>query len=154
MDAEDGVAMGFGDKRFPRGTSGIASKNGRVIGTSVTYCFKTGTRSSGPSSTIATVSEWLLRLSVTWPATRALRTQDTLPSGATSQRFVPASTRVTSVEHHVTVHRTRTVNRYVCRGPRPTRRRIRIRALRRRRQRPRRYIAAMIHPLLREVLRI
>jgi hypothetical protein len=62
MDAEDGVAMGFGDKRFPRGTSGIASKNGRVIATSVTYCFKTGTRSSGPSSTIATVSEWLLRL--------------------------------------------------------------------------------------------
>ena len=34
------------------GASGVASKNGRVIGTSVTDCFRTGALSSGPSSTM------------------------------------------------------------------------------------------------------
>ena len=57
------------------GASGFTSKNGRVNGISVTYCFKTGAASSGPRSAMATASVCRPRLRVTRPAALALRTQ-------------------------------------------------------------------------------
>jgi hypothetical protein len=53
----------------------LASKNGRVIGISVTYCFKTGAASSGPRSAMVTDSVCRPRLRVARPAALALCTQ-------------------------------------------------------------------------------
>ena len=61
------------------GEDGFASKYGRMIEISVTYCFKRGAASAGPRSIMATVSDRRPRLSVTSPAAQALRTQATSP---------------------------------------------------------------------------
>jgi hypothetical protein len=55
MDAEDRVPLGFGDKRLQWSVwLRLKKRTGDRI--SVTYCFKTGAASSGPSSAMATVS--------------------------------------------------------------------------------------------------
>jgi hypothetical protein len=57
---------------------------------------------------MAVVSDRQPRLSIIWPEARALRTQATSPQGATSQRLLASSTKVTGVESRLPVRRPRT----------------------------------------------
>jgi hypothetical protein len=68
--------------------------------------------STGPTSTMATVSESRPRLNVSWPAALVFRTHLTSPDGATSRRMPSASTNVmTGVEYIRPLRRPRTIKR-------------------------------------------